>query len=116
MISTQTNAKYWYPDGTPSLTEPTDGTVFFIWPQSHVGNGHPIAVYRWNSQNQSWLDVTFSNGRSAHSFIAVEMDDSFNLAEEFERMVREGKKCECGAEAVGSNRHSSWCQKWSEDY
>ena len=23
-----------------------------------------------------------------------------------------GSNCECGAEAVGSTRHSTWCKKW----
>ncbi len=105
--------KYYYPDGTISLSEPSDGQVFFVWDMNAT---HPKEVWQWDTKSMQWLNVTASNGPPAPT--VIELDDTFNLAEEFERMVREGakqKKCECGSESVGSNVHSSWCQKWSSD-
>ena len=102
------NELWFYPDGSPSTVEPSDGQVFFVWDTNKV---HPKECWQWDTKNQQWLDVTASSGPSVN-----EMDDNFNLAEEFERMIQEGakqKKCECGSESVGSNVHSSWCQKWS---
>lgn len=104
------STKYYYPDGTVSVSEPNDGQVFFVW---DVNAYQPKEVWQWDTKNQQWLDITASSGPSVK-----EMDDNFNLAEEFERMIQEGakqKKCECGSESVGSNVHSSWCQKWSSD-
>lgn len=102
--------KLWfYPDGNPSTVEPSDGQVFFVWDTNKV---HPKECWQWSANRQQWLDVTASGS------YPLSMDDSFDLAEEFERMVelgKQSKKCECGSDSVGSPRHSSYCPKWSAD-
>lgn len=109
MFSPNQKSKFYYPDGMVSVGEPTEGQVFFLWGTNAI---HPKEVWQWDSKQKQWLDVTASSGL----FLINEENDSFNLVEEFERMVKEGNKCECGSEAVGSNRHSSWCKKWSADH
>jgi hypothetical protein len=96
-------AKIWsYPDGTVSSVEPANTQMFFLW---GVNKHHPDSCWQWNSKTQQWIDVTAATGPN----------DNLDLVKEFERMVAEPKKCECGSESVGSSKHSTWCQKWSAD-
>ena len=98
------NQLWFYPDGSPSTVEPSDGQVFFIW---GVNKADPKECWQWDSKGQQWLDVT-----------AISVGPDLDLVEEFDRMVelgRKSKKCECGSESVGSSRHSSYCPKWSTD-
>lgn len=101
------NATYCYPDGTVSVTEPADNQIFYIW---DVNATYPREVWQWSTKRKQWLKLTPQYG-SQNKLV----EDDLNLVQEFERLVKESVKCECGSEAVGSSQHSSWCQKWSAD-
>src|SRR5271168_3115623 len=102
MISASQPTKWYYPDGTASVSEPSDGQFFYVWEEF---SQYPKPLWQWNKSKSKWVICT-----------PTPMGTDFDLVEEFERMVQEGskqKKCECGSESVGSNIHSKWCQKWS---
>ena len=98
------NQLWFYPDGSHSTVEPSDGQVFFVWDTNKV---HPKECWQYDKKMAAWLDVTANTGPS-----------DLDLVKEFERMIelgKQSKKCECGSESVGSSVHSSYCPKWSAD-
>lgn len=90
-----------YPGGIKSPTKPSDGEMHIIWDSL----GYPKFIHQWNDANGLWMDVTHTAPCPPSN--TVELD----LVQEFDRLVEEGNKCECGSSAVGSSIHSSWCRK-----
>jgi hypothetical protein len=109
------NQLWFYPDGSPSTVEPSDGQVFFVWDTNKV---HPKECWQYDKKMAAWLNVTANSGPTS---IGHDLDlvDELDLVKEFDRMVelgRKSKKCECGSDSVGSSVHSSYCPKWSADH
>lgn len=92
---------YVYPDGTTSAKEPADGTVFYFYDK----NQSVIGIYQYDGFLGSWYDIT--NGTPTRSTLD---DGMVNTALDISKPLM---KCECGAEKSGSNRHSTWCKKFT---
>lgn len=97
---------YTMPDGTKTTTKPKDGTVFYIWD----ANQNIKAVYQYDDLKSQWYDVTPTSSKPLYipppaGFDSYPMPYSISL---------DKAKCECGSEKTGSNRHSAWCQKYTE--
>jgi hypothetical protein len=83
---------YTYPNGIQSTNRPVDGQVFYNWDSS----GHPLSIWQWDSNRDQWIRVD------------DEKEPKLDLEKSFKSMLN----CECGAESCGSNKHSSYCQKY----
>lgn len=112
------------PDGTKTATKPRDGAV---WTKFDPANGDE--TWQWDGQLEQWFNVS-SGKPGAHNtktFVVpqpicpMDLDnmDAFDLELEKSGLYepRTGRKqarsCECGSEKCGSNKHSSWCPKFS---
>jgi len=89
-----------YPDGTKSLSAPKDGQVF----RCYSANQTKEDCYVWSDKNQNWKWIGAKLLAPVDTPIIIHLG---NMDDE--------SKCVCGSEASGSNRHSSWCNKFSPD-
>lgn len=95
-ISASKAQTYAYPDGTQSTSPPSDGQVFIEWDH----NKKPKRTWQYDDLLKQWFDI--------HN---LSSEAEFDLVKEFERLIGEGHKCECGSDKVGSPKHSTWCPK-----
>jgi hypothetical protein len=86
-----------YPDGTKSMNAPKDGEVF----RCFSANQTKEDCYVWSDKNQNWKWI------GAKLLAPVDTPIIIHLGNMDE------PKCECGSEAAGSNKHSSWCKKFN---
>jgi len=94
---------YGYPDGTKSTERPNDGQLSLKY-----GIDGTSTVYQWDDFKEQWFDVT------GH-YIGM-AGDEFDRQLQASKVKKKGPSpiptCDCGSEACGSNRHSSWCSKY----
>lgn len=95
---------YPYPDGTTGTARPTDGQIFIEWDK----NNNPVDQWMWDDMLGQWYRVTANKPVTPPPPGAVRW--FLDKKEVSEILVA---KCECGAEAVGSSGHSSWCGKFT---
>lgn len=79
-----------YPDGSPMSFIPKDGYVHF----DTKGN-----EYTWDGFAQIW-------------FKKPNKDYDYDYNREYLKNKEQTKKCECGSEKSGSNKHSGYCPKY----
>lgn len=99
--------QYPYPGGITAPTKPSDGEIYITWD----ANGYPKFIHQWSDWSAQWIDVTAGNVGPYNS-VPINVNVDFDLEKEFEVALDNGRKCECGAEKCGSNKHSTWCQKF----
>lgn len=85
------------PDGTKTLNRPPDGTIV-----SQYDSKGGYTTWQWDDHFEQWFNVS-SGKPTAHNTRTFPVGFELTL-KEFE--------CECGSEAVGSSKHSSWCKKF----
>lgn len=120
---------YLYPDGTRSSRKPKDGEVFYI-----TKNGSVESTWQWDDMLMQWFNVSSGKATKANTATHVvptgvfvdpnpvgdpdllkkQFDEAMNnIKDAFKTpIVWDRPKCECGSDAVGSPRHSSWCCKY----
>jgi hypothetical protein len=110
MPSNQPTRKVYWPDGKLD-TAPRDGEVW-------IGKAD---TYTWDSFFEAWVTgyggrlVDFSPAGTTqqfahHAIISVPPDPlSDGRVQKIELEPPQADKCCCGAAAVGSPKHSSWC-------
>ena len=88
---------YTMPDGTKGYRRPSDGEIFNL-----TKNGVVESTWQWDDLHEKWYNISSGkpNDTNTATFPPI-WDKDFNTSL---------KKCECGSEAVGSPKHSSWCQ------
>jgi hypothetical protein len=97
ILSSQT---YSYPDGTKRVVKPVDGEVCTA--QDYLTGDTTSFV--WDGQLELWYEISHRTGtNSPRGYREQKNSQSTSTFNE--------PKCECGAEKVGSNNHSSWCEK-----
>lgn len=90
-FSTASKPQYTYPDGTQGSRRPRDGEYFV----RSLNGSHKTETFQWDDFLGHWVNV--GNGEKV----------------EFEaKTATSDIKCECGSESTGSNRHSTWCNKF----
>lgn len=104
------NVPVWtMPDGTKTVHRPKDGAVVL---NTDPNTGLDI-YWQWDDFKESWFNVTTgptTNHNTATFIVPPYQKDGYHLDNDFE--IKKTPKCECGSDAVGSPRHSSWCQKY----
>ena len=93
---------YHYPDGTDSVARPKDGQTFIVQHDAY------------NSTEYIWDDVQEQWSPNSHCQVKNQSVDFIPI----NIVIHEGSevKCECGSEKTGSNKHSTWCQKFNPDF
>lgn len=97
------------PDGTKTVHRPKDGVVVL---NTDPNTGLDV-YWQWDDCSVSWFNVTTgptTNHNTATFIVPPYQKDGYHLDNDFE--IKKTPKCECGSDAVGSPRHSSWCQKY----
>lgn len=116
-VTGQTLPTFHMPDGTKTTNRPKDGQVWTKWD----ANQNPIETWQWDDFLCQWFNIS-SGKPTQHNTktfaINCPMDlDNLELDDDW----RKDKatitkistfKCNCGSEAVGSPRHSHWCDKY----
>lgn len=104
---------YTYPDGTKSIRRPKDGEIFRVWDPVDQNE----TVWQWDGYKVSWYNITNKQtpkvvtGSTVKVFLnGIELEMAGDVSYD---ISMDEPKCECGSEKVGSNKHSTWCQKWS---
>lgn len=108
----------WFmPDGTKSVYRPKDGQ------QETTFDGLGAAtIWEWDDFQETWHNVSSGkpNKYNTATFPAKgPRDPFFDIDDEHIDYVPvyswkdEEPKCECGSEKSGSNRHSTWCKKFT---
>ena len=94
-------------DGRPILISVTGGPEFVMYVLEHKDSTMRIA---YNSLNNDDDDTnTYNIAPLAYSELLAKCE--WNLIDYF--VDNSTLKCECGAESIGVNTHSSWCRKAS---
>lgn len=93
---------YTYPDGTKSVVKPKQGQTYCYYTPMNT-----VQDWIWDDVAQTWIKFKETSVGTPQFFI------DFSEMEEGPDKLREPTKCECGSEKTGSNRHSTWCQKYN---
>jgi hypothetical protein len=120
LSSTPTQQVWAYPDGSQSLTKPKDGEIYTIYDSF----GIVFKQFQWSDAKDCWEEInptlyTITNTIGPITVTAgnntVYVNGKFLDAGASITIEERKRVCECGAEKIGSNQHSSWCQKWSDN-
>lgn len=108
---------YTYPDGTPCASRPKDGAKCVV----SKPNSLLVDEWQWNHYKDSWIPT--GNSYSYHAYYNAAagypgkiVPDPPTPLEVLEAGIsaKASVKCECGSEKIGSQKHSSWCDKYSK--
>lgn len=70
----------------------------------------PVAPYVIKSDNKKYCLDCGSEIIEQKNINDLQWDDLFGTP-----AYQSTLKCQCGSESVGSNKHSTWCQKYSPE-
>lgn len=112
--------KYYMPDGTKTTTRPKDGEKFAKF-DAATGT---YEEWMWDDVDGQWHNISSGkpNAKNTATFLFPPMICPMDLDGLYDNSGMEDVsayaqpppiKCECGAAAVGSDRHSTWCMKFS---
>jgi hypothetical protein len=98
---------YLYPDGTRSSRKPKDGEIFQL-----TKNGSVESTWQYDDLLSQWFNISSGKPTKANTATHVVPEIKYTFAGTGLDISWDKPKCECGSEAVGSPRHSSWCCKY----
>jgi hypothetical protein len=98
-----------YPDGTKASRKPRDGEKFYI-----TKNGVVESTWQWDDVMDKWVNISSGKPTKANTASYPPSIKYTFAGTGLDIAIKDPKtaKCECGSEAVGSPRHSSWCCKY----
>jgi hypothetical protein len=103
---------YTYPDGTKSSRRPKDGE-FYV--KTDPSTGAVESTWQWDDVLGQWFNTSSGkpNQHNTKTFVMENLQFDGIFIEYDENKIRLwGAKCQCGSEAVGSPKHSHWCDKF----
>jgi hypothetical protein len=102
---------YLYPDGYYYPKQPIHGDHYMLCDPHNI----PISDWEWDENRKQWINVSsgVANMGNTKTFVMPTLIPVEYLRGDFKFDLKLlVPKCECGSEKAGSNRHSTWCEKY----
>lgn len=100
--------KYTYPDGTDSSRRPKDGEHYI---KTNPITGQVESTWQWDDLLGQWFN-TSSGKPTPYNTVTFVIRDNMPIYHTPITVTISDLKCQCGSEAVGSPKHSNWCDKY----